>query len=286
MNYANPDALVSTDWLAEHLEAPDVKIVDGTAFLPNENRDAREEYEDCHIPGAVFFDINDICDTENPLPHMVPSSEKFSSRVRKLGLGDGYKIVVYDAHGGFNAAARVWWMFRLFGHQDVAVLDGGLPKWLSEQRSKCEFDEPRPQERHFTARTNTFLVRNVDQLLKNIDTGKEQVVDARNPGRFAGVAPEPRPCRKKGHIPGSINLYYADLMNKDHHFTMRSADEIRTAVDAAGIDPKKPMVATCGSGVTACVIALGLYLIGHEDVAIYDGSWAEWGEHFDTPVET
>jgi len=198
MDYANPDALVSTDWLAAHLEAPDVKIVDGTAFLPNENRDAREEYEDCHIPGAVFFDINDICDTDDPLPHMVPSAEKFSSRVRKLGLGDGYKIVVYDAHGGFDAAARVWWMFRLFGHKDVAVLDGGLPKWLSEQRSKCEFDEPRPQERHFTARTNTFLVRNVDQLLKNVDTSKEQVIDARNPGRFAGTLPEPRPCRKEG----------------------------------------------------------------------------------------
>jgi len=286
MDYANPEALVSTDWLAEHLQAPDVKIVDGTAFLPDENRDAREEYEDCHIPGAVFFDINDICDTDDPLPHMVPSAEKFSSRVRKLGLGDGYKVVVYDAHGGFNAAARVWWMFRLFGHEDVAVLDGGLPKWLSEQRSKCEFDEPRPQERHFTARTNTFLVRNVDQLIRIIDAGKEQVIDARNPGRFAGTLPEPRPCRKKGHIPGSTNLYYADLMNKDHHFTMRSADEIRGVVDAAGIDPKKPMVATCGSGVTACVIALGLYLIGHEDVAIYDGSWAEWGEHFDTPVET
>jgi len=286
MDYANPDALVSTDWLADHLEAPAVKIVDGTAFLPDENRDAREEYEDCHIPGAVFFDINDIVDTDDPLPHMVPSAEKFSSRVRKLGLGDGYKIVVYDAHGGFNAAARVWWMFRLFGHKDVAVLDGGLPKWLSEQRSKCEFEERRPQERHFTARTNTFLVRNVDQLMKNIDTGKEQVIDARNPGRFAGVSPEPRPCRKKGHIPGSINLYYANMMNKDHHFTMRSAEEIRAAVDAAGINPKKPMVATCGSGVTACVIALGLYLVGHEDVAIYDGSWAEWGEHYDTPVAT
>lgn len=284
MDYTNPDALVSTEWLAEHLDAPDVRVIDATSFLPTVKRDPRAEYEEQHIPGAVFFDINDIADTDNPLPHMLPSAEKFSSKVRKLGLGDGNRIVAYDGNGGSSASCRAWWMFRVFGHDDVAVLNGGLPKWVAEGRP-VEDLPPVPRERHFTARQNNFLVRNVEQLIANIDSGAEQVVDVRSAGRFAGTEPEPRPAHKKGHIPGSINLPYPDLMDRDNGNVFRSADEIKAAIEAAGIDPARPIVTSCGSGVTACVTALALYLIGHKETAVYDGSWAEWGEHFDTPVE-
>jgi len=283
MDYANPDALVSTEWLAGHLEAPDVRIVDATWHMPFMKRDARAEYEACHIPGAVYFDIDDIADPDTDLPHMLPSPEKFSSRVRKLGLGDGNRIVVYSSNGSFSAAARVWWMFRVFGHEDVAVLNGGLAKWQAEDRP-VEDVEPIVRERHFTARVNHFLVRDVERLIKNVDTGKELVIDARTAGRFAGTEPEPRPCRKKGHIPGSVNLPFMDILDKDNHLTFKSADDISAAVDAAGIDRTKTMVTSCGSGVTAAVLSLGFFLLGYEDVAVYDGSWSEWGDHYDTPV--
>lgn len=284
MTYTNPDALVSTEWLAEHLNAPDVRVVDATSFLPTQDRNGYAEYKECHIPGAIYFDINDIADDTSPLPHMLPSPEKFSSRVRKLGLGDGNKIIAYDSNGGFNAAARVWWMFRVFGHTDVAVLNGGLPKWLAEGRPTDDI-EPTPGDRHFTARTNNFLVRNVDQIISNIETAKEQVVDARSADRFRGEAQEPRPSDKVGRIPGSFNLPFNHLMDSKNHFVYRSADEIRAAVEKAQLDLTKPITTSCGSGVTACVLSLGLYLIGHKNAAVYDGSWAEWGNHPETPVD-
>lgn len=283
MTYANPEALVSAEWLAEHLQAPDVRVVDATWHLPNDGRRGVDTHNEGHIPGAVFFDIDEVADTDSNLPHMLPSPEKFSSRVRKLGLGDGVRIVVYDAHGGFMAACRVWWMFRAFGHEDVAVLDGGLPKWVAEGRPLDDLPA-RTQERHFTARFNNFLVRNADQLIANVDTGKEQVIDARSPGRFNGAEPEPREGLRSGHIPGSINVPVSMIMNPKNDFAVRPAEEIRANLEAAGLDPKRPLVASCGSGVTACVAGLGLYLIGHKEVAIYDGSWTEWGGRADTPV--
>ena len=283
MTYANPEGLVSTAWLADHLQAPDVRVVDATWYLPNDGRIGIDTHSQGHIPGAVFFDIDKIADTNSDLPHMLPSPEKFSSRVRNLGLGDGVRIVVYDASGGFMAACRVWWMFRAFGHQDVAVLDGGLPKWVAEGRSLNDLTA-QVEKRHFTAQLNNALVRNVDQLIANVDTNKEQVIDVRSPGRFAGTEAEPRVGLRSGHIPGSINVPVPMIMDPKNNFTVRQANEIQSNLDAAGLDPKRPLVALCGSGVTACVVGFGLYLIGHKEVAIYDGSWTEWGGREDTPV--
>ncbi len=285
MTYANPDALVSTEWLAEHLNAPDVRVVDASWCMPGSDRDLRAEYNDQHIPGAVFFDIDDIADSDTDLPHMLPSAEKFSSRVRKLGLGDGVRIVVYDSNGGFMAAHRVWWTFRAFGHEDIAVLDGGLPKWLAEGRP-VEDIPPLPRERHFTARMNTFLVRSRDQVLANIGTDKEQLIDARNVERFTGAGDEPRPGLRRGHIPGSLNVPFQKVLDTEHFNVMRPAGEIMTTFKGVDVDLARPITTTCGTGVTASSLAFALYLIGHEDVAVYDGSWTEWGGDENLPLET
>jgi thiosulfate/3-mercaptopyruvate sulfurtransferase len=281
--YAHPESLVDTAWLAKHLNDPDLRVADATYFLPNQGRNARAEYETQHIPGAVFFDIDEIADTGNPLPHMLPSPEKFASRMRKLGIGDGNRVVVYDAHG-LMSATRAWWMLRVYGHKDVALLDGGLPKWLAEGHL-VEDGPPRPRERHFTARFDHSQVRDKTQILANMETGREQVLDARAKGRFTGREPELWPGRRSGHIPGSHNLPFTDLLDPTNK-TLLSADLLSAKFREAGIDLKKPVVTSCGSGITATVLAFGLHLLGHRDVAVYDGSWAEWGLPGETPVET
>ncbi len=283
MSYPNPDALVSTEWLASHLAAPDVRVVDASWYTPAQNRNAREEYDAEHIPGAVFFDIDEIADTDSTLPHMLPAAEKFSSKVRKLGLGNGNKIVIYDGSGFTSAAARAWWMFRTFGHRDVSVLDGGFPKWLREGLA-VEDLPPVPRTRHFISHYNHLLVRDLDHMKANLENKRELVLDARAPARFKGEAAEPRPTKHQGHIPGSVNVPFADLIDEKTR-CMLPADQLKARFDAAGVELKQPVAISCGSGVTACTVALALNLLGHENVAVYDGSWAEWGNRDDTPIE-
>ncbi|QIK40546.1 3-mercaptopyruvate sulfurtransferase [Pontivivens nitratireducens] len=272
--------LVSVEWLAKHLGAPDLRILDASWFLPAQGRDARAEYEDEHIPGARFFDIDEISDSASDLPHMAPPVEKFISRMRAMGIGDGHRVVVYDSTGLFSAP-RVWWLFRLMGKSDIAVLDGGLPAWKAAGHP-VEDDLPLLRDRHFTARRDTTKVRDVTQVAAQVKLGQEQIVDARSPARFKGEEEEPRPGLRAGHIPNSLNVYYRDVLTRDG--TMKSQDELRTVFQAAGVDLNKPIITTCGSGVTAAILSLALAVIGHRQVALYDGSWAEWGMYPDLKV--
>ena len=282
MSLSEASPLVSTKWLADHLDAPDVRVVDASWHMPAEGRNPYEEYCSAHIPGAVFFDIDSICDRDCDLPHMLPPAEMFSSRVRKLGLGNGNKIVVYDTKGLFSAA-RVWWMFRVMGHRDVCVLDGGFPKWRAEGHP-VEDLPPRPRERHFIARVNRDLVRDIDQVKAACASGVEQVLDARGPGRFKGEEPEPREGMRAGHIPGSRNVPFPTLFQEDG--TLKSPEDLSALFEGAGLDPDRPVITSCGSGVTACILTLALETIGKTDVAVYDGSWSEWGGRKDVEVET
>lgn len=279
---APSDPLVSTAWLAEHLDAPDVRVVDASWHMPAAQRDPGAEFLKVHIPGAVFFDIEDISDETSDLPHMIPTAAKFASRVKKLGLGDGARIVVYDSLG-ILPAARAWWHFRAMGHEDVVVLDGGLPKWIAEGRP-VEDGPTSPQERHFTPRWQADIYRSLDQMRGIVDSGKEQIIDARAAGRFEGRDPEPRAGLRGGHMPGARNIPLSALLAADQ--TMLPPDQLKTVFEQAGVDIDKPIVSTCGSGITASVVALALARLGKPRSAVYDGSWTEWGGLADTPVAT
>lgn len=282
-DYVHPEVLVSTEWLAQHLANPDLRVVDATYHLPNLKRDARAEYAAAHIPGAVFFDVDTIADRSVPLPHMLPPPAQFAEAVGALGIGNGTFVVAYDSYG-LMSAARVWWMFRAFGYDRVAVLDGGLPKWKAEGRP-VDAAPVTVTPRTFTAKFRPRVVRRKADVLDNLKSRDELVIDARSAGRFRGSDPEPRAGLRSGHIPGSRNVPYASLLDPKAQ-TVLPADALRQRFQAAQVDLGKPLVTSCGSGVTACVLALGLHLIGIPQVAVYDGSWAEWGEAGNTPVET
>lgn len=282
MSADDPKTLVSTDWLAAHLKDPDLRIFDASWYLPDMGRNAKAEYESAHIPNARFFDIDELSDHRSQLPHTVPPVEKFMSRMRALGVGDGHQVVVYDGAGLFSAA-RVWWMFRLMGKTDIAVLDGGFAKWQAEGRPVDDMP-PVIRDRHMTVQRQAHLIKDVTQVAAASKLRDYEILDARGPGRFRGDEPEPRPGMRSGHIPSSKNVHYAALLNADG--TMKSPDALREVFAAAGANLDKPVITSCGSGVTAAIINLALERIGHDHHALYDGSWAEWGMYNDLKVET
>ena len=278
----DPKTLVSTEWLAAHLNDPDLRILDASWHMPATGRDARAEYDAAHIPAARFFDIDAISDKRSALPHMAPPVEMFISRMRAMGVGDGHQVVVYD-NSDVRSAARVWWTFRLMGKTDVAVLDGGFAKWQAEGRP-VEDMAPILRDRHITVQRQAGLVRDVTQVALASKLGDHQIVDARAPERFRGEAPEPRPGLRSGHIPGARNVPFGRLLNADG--TMKAPEALRVEFETAGVDLKQPVITSCGSGITAAVLSLALERIGHRNHSLYDGSWTEWGSFPDLPIAT
>ena len=278
----DPRILVSTDWLEAHLNDPDLRVLDMSWYLPDAGRDPKAEYDAAHIPGARFVPIDEVSDLRSAIPHTAPPVEKFMSRMRKWGVGDGHQVVVYDGAGLFSAA-RLWWLFKLMGKQDVAVLDGGFAKWQAEGRP-TEDMPPMMRDRHMTVSRQAHLLKDVTQVAQASKLGTHEILDARAPARFRGEAPEPRAGLRAGHIPGSRNIPYTSLLAEDG--TMLPTPALRQVFADASVDLSKPVITTCGSGVTAAVINLALAQIGHDANALYDGSWAEWGMYPDLKIET
>lgn len=276
------DILVSTEWLADAIGASDLRIVDATYFLPEVGRDAAAEYEAQHIPGAVFLNLGELADLNDPRPNMAPPAEKFASRMQALGLGDGSRIVIYD-NSPHRSSARAWWLFELFGAPNVAILDGGLGKWLAEKRP-VESGKPQLRHRHFTVWRDEKAIATKEQIVENLTGKAAQVVDARTMSRFTAEEPEIRHGMASGHIPGSVCLPSSKLFNADG--TWKRGHELKGLFIEAGVDLEKPLITTCGSGVTAASLLFGARLLGKTDVTLYDGSWSEWGADPATPKAT
>jgi thiosulfate/3-mercaptopyruvate sulfurtransferase len=275
--------LVGTDWLGAHLQSPDLVVIDASWHMPAAGRSGRAEHVERRIPGAVFLDIDEVSDEQSSFPHMLPSTVKFSSRMRKLGIGDGARIVVYDSLGMFSAP-RVWWMLRVMGKSDVAVLDGGLPKWIAEGRPLEDGPPNKRPERHFTPRLNRELLRDRDDVKAALEKRTAQVVDARPAGRFEGREAEPRPGLRPGHMPGALNVPFSELVATDGR--LKGDEDLRRVFASHAVDLTEPIITTCGSGVTAAVDLLALAVLGHDRVALYDGSWSEWGADAASAVAT
>ena len=278
----DPKTLVSTEWLADHLKDPDLRIFDASWYLPDMGRDGKAEYDAVHIPGARYFDLDDVSDHRSELPHMAPPPEKFISRMRAMGVGDGHQVVVYDGAGMFSAA-RVCWLFHLMGKKHIAVLVGGFGKWQAEGRP-VEDMAPVMRDRHITVSRQNQLIKDVTQVAAAAKLKDHEILDARSPSRFRGEEPEPRQGLRSGHIPGSKNIHYRTLLNDDG--TMKTPEDLKKVFEAGGVDLTTPVITTCGSGVTAAIISLALERIGHRNHALYDGSWSEWGAFDYLTVET
>jgi thiosulfate/3-mercaptopyruvate sulfurtransferase len=281
MPYSDPKTLVSTKWLSEHLKSPELRLIDASWYMPADNRDCQAEYEAEHIPGARFVDVDEVADLRSDLPHMLPPVEKFMSRMRELGIGDGHQVVVYDTAGVFSAP-RVWWMFKYFGQDNVAVLDGGLPKWKAEGHPVTA-EPPTIRDRHMITEIRPELLRDVTQVAASSKLGDYTIIDARSAARFKGEASEPRPGLRSGHIPNSRNVPFQELLTPQG--TLKSTDNLRAVFVGAGVDLSKPAITTCGSGVTAAILGLALTRLG-ATFSLYDGSWAEWGMYGDLRVAT
>lgn len=279
------DTLVSTAWLAAELGKPDLLVFDTTKYLPNEPHDGRAKYAEAHIPGARYFDIDEVADIENPLPHMIPSAGRFERLLGAMGISNASRVVFYDQKG-LASAARGWWLMRLFGHEQAAVLDGGLPKWVAEGRPTDSGAPPAPPPARFVADFQAERVKGIGDVKRIVrqGAGAALILDARARGRFDGTAPEPRPGLPSGHMPGAASLPYNELLNADQ--TMKDPATLRARFAAAGVDDTRPVVTSCGTGVTACILALGLLRAGFPEPAVYDGSWTEWASRPETPKAT
>ena len=285
MEYARPKALIEPSQLSNLIEGDSLKIIDASYYLPSSKRNARREFEDCHIPGAVFFDIDEISDQGSKLPHMLPDPKFFSRKMGELGISRDQRIICYDTNSGAMAAMRVFWMFKVYSHEKVSLLNGGIARWISEGYKTEQGVKITSPQSYKPGNFDKLLVSNIDQVRKNCKTKLEQVVDARSSGRFDGSEEEPRSGLQRGHIPSSINLPFENLTNRRDTTSILSSKEILSLITNYGIDPARPIISTCGSGVTAAVLFFNLHLLGYDTVSIYDGSWSEWGSRSDTPIE-